>query len=190
MMNSLISWFSNADNVLAVVQVFAAFVTALATLALWRVTKVLAVETAELASMTSRPFVVGSLESSPASALALNLTLRNTGNATAFDIELTVSPALPKANGTRNPLLNQTERKVSLLPPTQALTLQGVMGSNIHDEVYQMKVSWADKPGSEVRESLSYSIEAQDGFNGGWSDKNVHHVADELKKIREALPKT
>lgn len=89
---NLLKWFAVADNALSFAQLVAAFVTALATFALWRVTRVLAVETKTLAAMTSRPFVVCSLESSGASAIALNLTLRNTGNATAFDVKLELSP--------------------------------------------------------------------------------------------------
>lgn len=75
----IVEWFLHAANLLAFSQLIAAAVTAWATFALWRVTRVLAVETKTLAAMTSRPFVVCSLESSGASAVALNLTLRNTG---------------------------------------------------------------------------------------------------------------
>ena len=88
------SWLIEGANLLAFAQLIAAFVTALATIALWRVTKLLANETSVLAEMTSRPFVVCALESSGASAIALNLVLRNTGNAAAFDIEVEISPPL------------------------------------------------------------------------------------------------
>jgi hypothetical protein len=181
-------WFSEGANALSAAQVLAAFVTALATLALWRVTKVLAVETKTLAALTSRPFVVCSLESSRAGAIAMNLTLRNTGNATAFDVRLELSPALnaPCGNASEEPL---TKWDVSMLPPGQALTTQGVMGPDIHGNVYSATVSWAAMPGASVRETLSYSFAAKDGFRGGWNTKGTHHVAEELEKIRIQLSK-
>ena len=96
---SIVEWFSQGANALAFSQLVAAGVTAIATIALWRVTRVLAVETKVLAKMTSQPFVVSSFESSGADPTALNLTLRNTGNATAFDVKFRITPAPPKANG-------------------------------------------------------------------------------------------
>lgn len=183
-----VAWFTDAANSLAFAQLLAAFVTALATIALWRVTKVLAVETKTLAAMTSRPFVVCSLESSGASAIALNLTLRNTGNATAFDVKLELSPALTKPDGTANDD-PQTAWEISLLPPGQALTTQGVMGPEVHDQTYSATVSWAALPGAVVRESLSYSFAAKDGFRGGWNTKGPHQIAEELEKIRKQLEK-
>ena len=66
-------WVADSDDILAVAQLLAAFITALATFALWRVTRVLAVETSALAKMTSRPFVICGIESSLASPSALNL---------------------------------------------------------------------------------------------------------------------
>ena len=183
-----IAWFTNAAHVLAFTQVIAAFVTALATIALWRVTKVLAAETKTLAAMTSRPFVVCSLESSGASAIALNLTLRNTGNATAFDIKLELAPALQAPDGTANED-HLTMWEVSLLPPGQALTTQGVMGPDVHDNTYSATVSWATMPGAGVRETLSYNFSAKDGFRGGWKTKGPHDIAEELEKLRKQLSK-
>ncbi|MBM7326554.1 hypothetical protein JS562_26185 [Agrobacterium sp. S2] len=71
-------------NILSYTQIFTAVVTAGATIALWYVTRVLAVETKTLAKMTSQPFVVCSLQSSQADSSALDLILENTGNAVAF----------------------------------------------------------------------------------------------------------
>lgn len=105
-------------NFVTLTQVLAALVTAVATIALWRVTRVLAIETTTLAKMTAQPFVVCWLESSASSAIALNLTLRNTGNATAFDIRMVLTPALPE-NPNQAPTENNSETvfRTSLLPP-------------------------------------------------------------------------
>jgi hypothetical protein len=165
--NEVISWLIAPDNALAIAQVFAAFVTAAATFALWRVTRILAAETADLAAMTSKPFVVGALEASGASPIALNLVLRNTGNAAAFDIQLKLEPALPDFNGYVDPSKTETTKELSLLPPSQALPLQGVMGRDINEVVYSVTVSWAKRPKESDRETLTYSIRAADGFSGG-----------------------
>jgi hypothetical protein len=181
------NWFSNSSNALAFAQLAAAAVTAIATIALWRVTRVLADETAILAKMTSRPFVVCYLESSGASAVALNLTLRNTGTRTAFDIKLELFPALPKHDGSPSENEELSRREVSLLPPGQVLTIQGVMGMNIHDKVFSATVSWASLPGASIRETLSYKFEPTDGFRGGWKTKGPHDIANELEKLRKQL---
>lgn len=184
-----VAWFTEAANALVFAQLVAAFVTAIATIALWRVTRVLAVETKTLAAMTSRPFVVCSLESSPASAIALNLTLRNTGNATAFDVKLELSPALEKPDGSPPDDPTKTTWEISLLPPNQALTTQGVMGPSVYAKVFSANISWAALPGASVRETLAYKFEPKDGFRGGFASKGLHHIAEEVEKIRKQLPK-
>ncbi len=183
-----VAWLTEAANALVFAQLVAAFVTAIATIALWRVTRVLAVETKRLATMTSRPFVVCSAESSPVSASSFNLVLRNTGNATAFDVKFQLSP--PIANPDRSPLADETitSWEVSLLPPGQALTKYAGFGPDLQDKTYTSKVSWASLPGSTVRESLAYKFEAKDGFQGGVIGKGPHHIAEELEKIRKQLP--
>ncbi|NVK20840.1 MAG: hypothetical protein HWE30_19345 [Methylocystaceae bacterium] len=177
-------------NSLPLAQVLAALVTAVATIALWRVTRVLAVETTTLAKMTAQPFVVCWLESSTASAIALNLTLRNTGNATAFDIKVRLTPALAdKPDGTPSGEDKETAFDTSLLPPGQMLSIQGAMGPQAHDKVFMAKVSWSSYPGSSERETLEYTFEPKDGFRGGFNSKGIHDVAQELEKIRKQLPK-
>ncbi|MFD1482550.1 hypothetical protein [Paracoccus nototheniae] len=182
-------WFSNGANVLVAAQVFAGVVTALATIALWRVTRVLAVETKVLAKMTSQPFVVLNFESSGADPTAINLTLRNTGNATAFDVKLRITPAPPQANGQPAANPEQKAAEVSLLPPGQVLPLQGVMSRDVGDAVYEVWVSWSRMPGSSEREELTYKTEPEHGFRGGFHTKNVHHVVAEIEKLRKELAK-
>lgn len=191
---SIIEWLYTVleyveTNALSLAQLFAALITAAATFALWRVTRVLAAETTVLAKMTAQPFVVCWLESSSASSIALNLTLRNTGNATAFDIQLRLSSALPMPSGEASDNPSETTFATSMLPPGQALKTQGVMGRDLHDQVYRAQISWTTRPGEHEREVLEYSFEPKDGFRGGWNVKGVHHIAEELEKIRRQLPK-
>lgn len=186
---SIVEWFSQGANALAFSQLVAAGVTAIATIALWRVTRVLAVETKVLAKMTSQPFVVSSFEFSGADPTALNLTLRNTGNATAFDVKFRITPAPPKANG--QPSKNPEEKtyEISLLPPGQMLPLQGVMGRDVKEATYEVWISWSQLPGGKDREQLNYKTEPKDGFRGGFHTKNVHHVANEIERLRQQIEK-
>lgn len=122
-------WLTQPGNLLTLAQVLAALVTAFATWALWRVTKVLAVETSALAKMTSNPFVVCYLRSGHSNPKAMNLTLENTGNATAFDIQLRVTPALPGPNSNGVVEKDATTFECSLLPPGKDLVIQAVLST-------------------------------------------------------------
>lgn len=184
----LVGWFAEAANALAFAQLVAAFVTAAATFALWRVTRVLAVETKTLAAMTSNPFVVGSFEPSVADGGAFDVVLRNTGNATAFDIELKFSPPLP------HPLdedenATETVFKVSLLGPGQSLPLLGVQAVQAPDTKFKVSVSWSASPTSSNRTPLTYETRIFSGITCGWSTKGLHQIAEELEKLRKQLPK-
>jgi hypothetical protein len=182
---NLVNWFAEAENALSFAQLVAAFVTALATFALWRVTRVLAVETKTLAAMTSRPFVVCGIESSLADAQALNLVLRNTGNATAFDVIAKITPPLPKQNGRSAEDATETMLDVSFLPPSLVLPRKGFMSREIQETTFNVEVSWSLMPGATKRETLSYTMEPQDGFRGGWTEKGLHQIAQELEKVRK-----
>lgn len=182
----VVEWFS--ENFLVLAQVFSAFVTALATIALWRVTRILAVETKTLAKMTAQPFVVSWLESSGASPVALNFTIRNTGNAAAFDIETILTPGLPEKpniDGSPLDLTPQTVFNTSVLPPGQMQSIIGAMGPQVADTIFSVRVSWAAYPKSQKREAIEYSFQTADGFRGGFETKGLHQIAEELKKIRE-----
>lgn len=182
-------WISDPANALAAAQLFVAAVTAAATFALWRVTRVLAKETEALAKLTSQPFVVCNLESSTVDATAFNLTLRNTGNATAFDIVLNVSPPLPQPDGLPSGKA-EIARTVSMLPPGNALTLKIAMGHQIHDKIFTADISWARLPKSNSREGLEYTFSAMDGFQAGVITNGVHHVVEELRKLNQHIRKS
>lgn len=184
------SFWSSPSNLMAVAQVVAAFVTALATIALWHVTRILAVETKVLSSMTSRPFVIFTIESSLADPTAMDAIVSNTGNATAFDVVVNISPPLPKPNGQRPERETDTELNMSLLAPGRSIPNRGVMSRDVYNQNFLIHVSWSSLPGSSLRESTSYSIEARDGFKGGWGVKGQHQIAEELEKIRKTISKS
>lgn len=180
-------WLSNPANLVTVAQLIVAIVTAGATIALWHVTRILAVETKVLSSMTSRPFVVASFQSSLAAAEALDLVVMNSGNAAAFSIEVEITPALPGANGEKLQGTSSTLLTLSMLPPGASLPRQGVMSRDVYGEKYELRVSWTSSPADAKREEISYSMEAKDGFKGGWRAKGLHQIAEELGKIRDKI---
>jgi len=86
------AWVAVAQVTLALGTVATTVVIACATIGLRRATTVLA---EEMAAWTLRSFVPCTMEWNDASPYGSNLTLRNTGTATAFDIGPEVSPTLP-----------------------------------------------------------------------------------------------
>lgn len=178
------AWASNPANIMGTAQVAAAFVTAIATIALWRVTRVLATETASLAKMTARPFVICYMRSSNSSPTAMELSIENTGNATAFDIKLKVTPAVPRPDPLAIVEADATTFEVSLLPPGKDLPIQGVLSTDAHDLKFFAEVSWSLMPQSIERDSLSYQFRAADGFRAGWRVKGLHEIAEQLEKMR------
>lgn len=185
---NLLKWFTEADNVLSFAQLVAAFVTALATFALWRVTRVLAVETKTLAAMTSHSFVVGTFEQSAAGSGTFDVVLRNTGNSTAFDIKLKFEPALPKGDGQAD-LEKETSFEASILSPGQHLPLSAVMFRDAPETNFKVFVSWSSAPSSKDRNQMNYETKIYTGRSLGWNVKGTHDIANELEKIRKQLPK-
>ncbi|MEJ5087129.1 hypothetical protein [Brucella pseudogrignonensis] len=179
----------HTTTILSYSQLLAALVTAVATIALWYVTRVLAVETKTLAKMTSQPFVVCSLQSSQADASALDLILENTGNAVAFDVDVTITPALPDPHGNKVERETNSKINISMLPPSLTYRKQGVMWRDVYDQNYQVKIDWKTHPEKSNVETLSYSFSPKEGFRGGWNVKGLHQIANELEKVNKSLSK-
>ncbi|ANG96764.1 hypothetical protein A8A54_09955 [Brucella pseudogrignonensis] len=184
---SILSWMSDSANFLTLAQLFAALITAAATIALWRVTRVLAVETKTLAKMTAQPFIVCSLRSSAADATALDLIIQNTGNAVAFNIKVVITPPLPAYNGSTSDEITETVIEISMLPPSLNFQKQGVMGRYVHDKTFAAHIEWASLPQGSQIESLDYQFKADDGFRGGWNVKGMHQLVEEVAKIRNKI---
>lgn len=186
-LESTSSWFSalwffvrNGGNLLAWSQVMAGVVTALATMALFAVTWVLARHTRRMAEAASQPFVVARMVSSDSSAQAMNVCLENNGTGTAFDIELEIHPELPNKS-------EEITSQINILPQGQSITVGVVLGTEIYGKQYDICVSWTKKPSEIKRETLKYTLRAQDGYNTGWTTKNTHHVATELEKLSKSV---
>lgn len=159
-------------------------VTAVATIFLWKVTKILAYETTRMVEATSQPHVVATLDANVWSVRHFDLNVNNTGTGTAYDILVKFNPPLntgeyPKTSG--NPL-----ERISVLKPGQGISSYAADYDRLKDGTYQVTVSWRRNPQIEVREENSYTLSLRDLENmstlGG---DPVVKIAEHLKKIQE-----
>jgi hypothetical protein len=168
---------------IAVTGLLGSLVTAVATIFLWRVTKVLAVETTRMAEASAQPHVVATLTPNRWSIKHFDLHIDNTGNATAYDIETSFDPPLENggARGEKAiPLQN-----VSVLKPNQGLNSFLSEYELLKGKKYSVTVTWRN-PQKLERERNVYTLNMAD--NEGISrlgDDPLIQIADQIKKIQE-----
>jgi hypothetical protein len=178
-----VNWF---EIVQSGVTILAAVITAVATVFLWRVTRVLAAETKRLAEATSQPQVVAQLLPSPWSLIHADFVVQNTGTGTAFYIEVNFDPPLEHKGSTSSEIQVPLHR-ISILKAGQSL--RSYIG-NFHphiDKVYNVTISWLRSPTDIRRESITYTLDMTMFKNVsqlGASDPVVQ-IAEEVKKMRE-----
>lgn len=163
----------------------ASIVTAIATFFLWRVTGLLASETTRMAD-AGRPQIVANITPNQWSVIHLDISVENTGNATAFDIEVAFDP--PLVNGqARGEGVTVPFQKISILKPSQALNSYLSEVGDYLEKQFAVTISWKTHPLNEKRETLSYTLNMAD-FRGvsylGSRDPLVQ-VAQEMKHFRE-----
>ncbi len=155
-------------------------------------TIVLAFVTWNLARVSKRePFVVGFMESSLHTLRAVNFIVKNTGNATAFDIKVNITPALPKG-GVEYGDETETNRKISILPPEQSLSSEAFSLKEPPIKTlpeYRVTVSWAIKPKGKKRETVTYTIGHVDDFRRKWTEDGLHEIRQELKESKKQFEK-
>lgn len=161
--------------------------TAIATFFLWRVTKILAVETKRMADASAQPQVVANIVLNKWAMNHADIEIENTGNATAFDIKVSFDP--PLENGT---VRAQGDRaipfqEISILKPGQSLSSYLTESAALLDKSYNIIISWRLLPDSKDRQQLSYTFSMSD-YKGmsrlGAADPAIQ-IAEQVKKIRE-----
>ena len=162
-------------------------VTAVATLFLWRVTKLLAVETKRMAEASAQPHVVATLDPNRWSMRHFDLKVDNTGNATAYDIKVDFTPPLINGEGRAGAMAVPFEN-ISLLKPGQGMSSYLAEYSIVSKRVYSVRVSWRRSPADSQREENVYTINMADrqGVSDLGGDPLVN-IANDLAKIREDL---
>lgn len=164
-------------------------VTAIATIALFVVTTVLAKETRRLANLSSQPQVVATIQRNRWGFGFADLHVTNTGNAAAFDIQVAFDPPLeidPVDEDSPPPL-----QSISVLKPGQAVDSYLVEFQRIIDQTYTVVISWKHRPKDKRRETLVYTLRIGDikgSSQLGASDPLVQ-IADDIRKMREDMHK-
>lgn len=160
-------------------------VTAIATVCLWLVTRTLAKETKRMADAGARAQVVATLNPNKWSRMAVDLDVTNTGNATAFDIEVNFDPPLDRGKQVTDipmPLQN-----ISLLKPGQSISSYLGSWNSVSRKTYKVNVSWSLEPGSKNKEYITYTINMNDYEGLAWlgaPDASVQ-IAEQIKKLRD-----
>lgn len=177
---------STIQNVLTIGTLASAFVTALVTYFLYRVTRILAVETKRMADASSQPQIVAGIVPNQWSTIHLDIVVENTGNASAFEVEIEFDPQLQngEARGDEMPVPLQN---ISVLKPGQRLAsyLSGV--EDYLEKSFTVTTSWKLHPNDKERETLTYILNMGDysGVSYLGSRDPIVQVADQMKKLRE-----
>jgi len=146
----------------------------------------LAVETKRMADVAAQPQIVASIIPNQWSTIHLDINVENTGNATAFEIEVSFDPPLEngeaRAEDVPIPL-----QKISVLKPGQALKsyLSGI--GEYLEKNFHVTVSWKLHPADEGRQDLKYTLNMSDFKGVGYLGARdpIVQVAEQVKKLRE-----
>ncbi len=168
-----------------VVSLLGTIAIAIATVALWHVTRVLAKHTERMADASAQPQIIATIIPNIWSTIHLDINVENTGNASAFDIEIVFDP--PLANGEARNAKDIPFQKISVLKPDQFLQsyLSGV--SDYLDRSYEVFISWKLHPLSRERETLRYKLNMSDYKDVSYlgSRDPAVQTAEQIKKLRE-----
>jgi len=178
-------WSSIGNMASTIVTAIGAVVTAVATICLWRVTQTLAVETRRMADMGSQPHVVATLRSNPHSMMHFDLHVDNTGNATAYDIEVSFDPVPAHGFGEDGASDAMPFSQISVLNPGQGLSSYLSEFSQLEGKSFQVTINWKRSATSKV-ETNSYTLNMadQDGVSKVGEDPTIQ-IAKHLKKMEE-----
>lgn len=162
--------------------------TAAGTIVLGLFTLVLARETKRLADVGEQPNIVVTFEPNRHSIIHLDIHVENTGTATAYDIEVSFSPALQISgrDGSRPIPL----RNISLLKSKQAVYSSLCNYGDLQTKSFTVNTSWRRHP-SKPKEELSYTIDIEhmEGMSHLGSDPAVataqatKEIANEISRI-------
>jgi hypothetical protein len=174
------------SSILGFSTLVAAVVTAIATALLWRVTGVLARETTRLADATGQPQIVAVIRANQWTLMYADLIVTNSGNASAFDIEVAFDP--PLRSGHEGEETHDLPLKhLSILRPGESLSSDIGQSYPLLEQRCKVTTSWLRRPDSILRESLTYDFcygDIRGSSQLGAADPLVQ-IADQIKHIRE-----
>lgn len=164
----------------------AAIVTAGATGVLGWYTRGLVRQTHRMVEASSRPHVVATIDPNRWSMLHADITLQNTGNATAYDIDVAFDPPLhgrgPRETDAPPPLTH-----ISVLKPGQDISSYLSEFAPLLGQTFAVTVTWRRHPADREREANSYSLNIGDleGVSRLGADDPLTQIAEQIKKMRE-----
>lgn len=180
----------NTDQVISFVVAgtgaLATVLTAVATYFLFRVTRVLAVETKRMAEASAQPHVVATLVPNRWSLTHFDLNVDNTGNATAYDIAIHFDP--PLTNGKPRSSDAIPLQRLSVLKPGQGLSSYLCEFAHLRGNVYQVEITWRKAANASEIQSNIYTLSMNDhsGISRLGNDPLIQ-LASSLKHIDERL---
>lgn len=183
-MSQLPDWVSGA---ISIIGALGAIVTAIATFFLWRVTKVLANETRRMAAATDSPHIVVTLERNLWSVRHLEICIENTGNSTAYCIDVVFDPPL-KNGQARNDEAYIPFQSVSVLKPGQSLRSYLSDFESLAGNSYGVCISWLGQVASEERQFNKYELRMDDhkGVSFLGESDSLVGIAKSLKELSSA----
>ena len=176
---------ANIQSVFSFMAAFGTIVTAFATVALCYVTIQLAKQSKRLADLSNSPLITADLRPNPWAIQYFDLYIENTGNASAFNIEIEFDP--PLVSGGHRSEKGIPLQNISLLNPKGVLSSSITQYVEIRDIVYTVTTSWTNSPDSERRNALIYKLDMslyKEISHLGARSPEVS-IADTLKKMRE-----
>ncbi|WP_296250887.1 hypothetical protein [uncultured Enterobacter sp.] len=178
-------FLEHIDKISTFISAFAALLTAIATFFLWRVTRILAEETKRMVDASEQPQVVATLEPNAWSMLYFDISVVNTGNAPAFNIEVTFDPPLENASHRKDKTIPL--KQISVLRNGQQMTSNLCEYKQIEGKVFQVSISWTKKPNSTVKEIMSYTYDMASfaGISQLGAKNPMTEISQQIKGIRE-----
>ncbi|WP_009399725.1 hypothetical protein [Pseudomonas bharatica] len=167
--------------------VLATFVTAVATIFLWRVTKLLAKETTRMVEASDQPHVVATLAPNRWSLRHFDLVVENTGNATAYDIKIAFNPPLENGEARREDAKIPFEQ-VSVLKPRQELRSYLADINVLEGKSFEVTVSWRHGSKDKPRETNVYTLSMADYIGASELGRDpMIDLARSLEKVEKSL---
>lgn len=173
-------------NWTGIIEGISTFVTAIATFLLFRVTKLLARETEKLAEATSQPHIVAVIIPNQWSINHFDLCVENTGNATAYDIQISFEP--PLKNGEAREYIRDTPYKhISVLKPGQKLFSHLSEFQLIKGKSYDVRITWKRNANVSERQCNNYNLHMNDYENISQLGENeaMVRLSKSIKKFEE-----
>ncbi|EAA6839160.1 hypothetical protein L0436_004717 [Salmonella enterica] len=176
---------SNIDKISTFITAVAALLTTVATFFLWRVTRVLANETKRMVDASQQPQVVATLEPNAWSMHYFDISVANTGNAPAFNIEVAFDPPLENSFHRKNKTIPL--RQISVLRNGQIMTSNLCEYHQIEGKVFQVNISWTKKPNATVKEIINYTYDMASfsGISQLGAKNPMTVISQQIKEIRE-----